>query len=291
VKAGNSCIFYDTTTGTNAMNCKTGVGGCVTNVPSDQAGILKGYTTTAGYDLATGLGTVNVANLVTAWPSSSSAPAVTLTPAKLTFAAEAVGSTSAAKVVTVKNSGTAALTLTSETITGTDASSFVISANTCATTLAAGANCKVSVEFKPAASGALDAALSIVDNASGSPQSVSLAGTGSGAKAPAVTLTPASLRLTFPAQTVGSASAAKLVTVENSGTAVLKLTSETITGTNATSFVKSATTCKATLAVGASCTISIESQPTVKGAVSAALSIVDNAAGSPQSVALTGKGK
>ena len=291
VKAGNACIFYDTTTGTNAMTCYKGDTNCVTKVATDQAGTLSGYSATAGYDLTTGLGTVNVANLVAAWPGAGGTPTVNLTPASLTFAAEAVGSTSAAQMVTVQNSGTAALTLTSETITGKNKGAFVKSATTCGASLAVGASCTVSVEFKPAGKGALDAALSISDNATGSPQSVSLTGTGGTATAPAVTLKPASLALTFPAETVGSTSPAKLVTVKNSGTAPLTLTSETITGTNATSFLKSATTCGTTLAVGASCTISIEAKPTVKGALAAALSIADNAAGSPQAVSLTGRGK
>src|SRR6202030_160176 len=106
------------------------------------------------------------------------APAVTLTPTSLAFASTTVGVTTAAQVVTVKNSGTAALTLTSETLTGTNATSFLISAKTCTTSLAAAASCTVSVEFKPTAAGALTASLSIADNATGSPQVVTLSGTG-----------------------------------------------------------------------------------------------------------------
>jgi hypothetical protein len=68
VAAGNACIFYDTTTGTNAMNCNTGDTNCVTSLAGDAAGILSGYSATAGYDLTTGLGSMNVANLVNAWP-------------------------------------------------------------------------------------------------------------------------------------------------------------------------------------------------------------------------------
>jgi hypothetical protein len=225
-----------------------------------------------------GLDTVNV-NAATA------APAVTLTPTSLTFASTPVGSTTAAQVVTVKNSGTATLNLTSETITGTNATSFIKSATTCGATLAASATCTVSVEFKPASAGALSAAISIADNAAGSPQSVTLTGTGT---APSVTLSPTSL--TFASTTVGSTTAAQVVTIKNSGTATLNLTSETIAGTNATSFIKSATTCGATLAASATCTVSVEFKPATTGTLAAALSIADNAAGSPQAVSLTGTG-
>ena len=287
VAAGNTCIFYDTTTGTNAMNCKKGDPNCVTSVTTDAAGILSGYNATAGYDLTTGLGSMNVTNLVNAWPAAAAAPAVTLTPISFAFASTTVGVTTAAQVVTVKNSGTAALTLTSETITGTNATSFLKSATTCTTSLAVGASCTVSVEFKPAAAGALTASLSIADNATGSPQIVKLTGTGAAAS-PAVTLTPTSL--TFASTTIGVATAARIVTVKNSGTAALTLTSETLTGTNATSFLVSAKTCTSSLAVGASCTVSVEFKPAAAGALTATLSIADNATGTPQTVKLTGTG-
>jgi len=287
VAAGNTCVFYDTTTGSNAMNCTKGDTNCVTSVNTDAYGILSGYNATTGYDLTTGLGSMNVTNLVNAWAAAVAGPAVTLTPTTLTFASTTVGVPTAAQVVTVTNSGTAALTLTSETLTGTNATSFLISANTCTTSLAAGASCAVSVEFKPTAAGTLTASLSIADNATGSPQTVSLAGTGTAA-APAVTLTPASL--TFVSTTVGSTTAPQVVTIKNSGTATLTLTSETLTGKNATSFLISANTCTTSLAAGASCAVSVEFKPAAAGALTASLSIADNATGSPQSVSLTGTG-
>jgi hypothetical protein len=73
---GGSCIFYDVTVGTNAMPCATGGPDCVTNAPSDQFGVLSGYGTTAGYDLATGLGSVNVANLANNWNEVSFQPTI-----------------------------------------------------------------------------------------------------------------------------------------------------------------------------------------------------------------------
>jgi Abnormal spindle-like microcephaly-assoc'd, ASPM-SPD-2-Hydin len=249
----------------------------------DQSGpninkVVFSLTTCASLCTDFGLDTVNI-NAATA------APAVTLTPTSLAFASTAVDSTTAAQAVTIKNSGTATLSLTSETITGTNATSFIKSATTCGTTLAAGGTCTVSVEFKPATAGALTASLSIADNATGSPQAVALTGTGT---APAITLTPTSLA--FASTSVGSTTAAQVVTIKNSGTATLSLTSETITGTHATSFIKSATTCGTTLAVGGTCTVSVEFKPATAGALTASLSIADNATGSPQAVALTGTG-
>jgi hypothetical protein len=85
--------------------------------------------------------------------------------------------TSPSQVVTLSNTGSAALNITSITFTGANASSFS-EANTCGSSVAAGGNCTIAVLFTPSAAGTLTASLSIADNASGSPQSVSLSGTG-----------------------------------------------------------------------------------------------------------------
>jgi len=109
------------------------------------------------------------------------APAVSLTPSSLTFSSQAVGTTSAAQTVTLKNSGTAALTINTIGMSGTNAGDFA-QINTCPispSTLAAGASCSISVTFTPTATGTRSASLSITDNASGSPHTVALSGTGS----------------------------------------------------------------------------------------------------------------
>lgn len=68
----NNCIFYDVPSGsTIAMPCVSGSPNCKTSTTGDQFGVLTGYSTGAGYDLATGLGSVNVANLVNQWSTYS----------------------------------------------------------------------------------------------------------------------------------------------------------------------------------------------------------------------------
>jgi hypothetical protein len=62
-------------------------------------------------------------------------------------------------------------------VTGADASSFEF-ANSCGSSLAIGANCTIHGHFAPVTTGALTAAVTIIDSASGSPQSISLSGTG-----------------------------------------------------------------------------------------------------------------
>ena len=219
------------------------------------------------------------------------APAVTLNPTSLSFGNQDVGTTSAAKSVTLTNSGTAALTISSIAVSGINAGDFA-QTNSCPlspSTLAAGANCTMSVTFSPSATGSRSASVTISDNATGSPQTVALLGTGT-VSAPAMTLNPTSL--SFGNQNVGTTSAAKTVTLTNSGTAALTITSISVTGTNAGDFAQT-NTCPispSTLAAGANCTISVTFTPSASGARSGAVSMSDNAAGSPQSVALSGTG-
>ena len=81
------CVFNDLTTSTIAMPCIKGSSNCTTTTPSDRYGILSGYPATAGYDLATGLGSVNAANLVNSWSNANfigSTATLTLSPSTIT---------------------------------------------------------------------------------------------------------------------------------------------------------------------------------------------------------------
>ena len=214
------------------------------------------------------------------------APAVTLSGASISFGNQLVGSSSAVQTVSVSNSGTAPLTISSIALTGVNSGDFS-ETNTCPAspaTLAVSANCSVSLNFRPTATGARTASVSITDNAAGSPQSVSLTGTGT---TPAVMLSP--MGLTFSAQLVTTSSTAQTVTLTNNGTATLDIANITLTGTNGSDFSQT-NTCGATLAVAANCSISVAFKPTAAGNRVANLTITDDANGSPQTVTLTGTG-
>jgi phosphoesterase family protein/centrosomal CEP192-like protein len=219
---------------------------------------------------------------------SSTLPVVSLSPTSLAFPSTTVGTTSAAQAVTLKNSGGSSLTISSISITGTNSGDFKQS-NNCGSSVAAGASCAISVTFTPTATGTRTAAVSIADNASGSPQMVGLTGTGASSTtgSPVVSLSPTSL--TFPSQTVGTTSTAQPVTLKNTGTASLSITSISITGTNSGDF-KQSNGCGSSVAAGASCTINVTFTPTATGTRTASVSIADNASGSPQTVSLTGTG-
>jgi len=119
-------------------------------------------------------------------PPPTLTPAVSISPTSgLSFGSESVGSTSTAQSVTLTNSGNANLTISTVTIGGTNASDFSKTADTCAgATVAAGGTCSISVTFAPTATGSRSASVSIADNATGSPQSVSLSGTATSSPTP-----------------------------------------------------------------------------------------------------------
>jgi hypothetical protein len=142
------------------------------------------------------------------------------------------------------------------------------------------------VTFTPSAVGNRTASLNFPDNAAGSPQTVSLSGAGTSS---GVSLSTTSLN--FNNQTVGTTSAAGTVTLTNSGTANLTISTVTITGTNAGDFAKSADSCSgATVTPNGACSVSVTFTPSAVGNRTASLNFPDNAAGSPQTVSLAGTG-
>ena len=86
-----------------------------------------------------------------------------------------------------------------------------------------------------------------------------------------------------------SANAMQTVVLKNTGTATLTISGIAVGGTNAGDFSQT-NTCGASLASGASCNIVVTFTPSASGSRAASLSVTDNAAGSPQSVALSGTG-
>ena len=104
-------------------------------------------------------------------------PAISLSPASYSFSATNIGSTSSPQTFTLANSGTAALELSSLSLSGPNPGDFTES-NTCGESVNAGSNCIITVSFAPKAKGVRTATVSIADNAADSPQSISLSGTG-----------------------------------------------------------------------------------------------------------------
>ena len=200
----------------------------------------------------------------------------------LTFAQQAVGSTSLPQVVTLTNTGGATLSLTGVNITGPNANDFA-QINNCGSTLAPNVGCQISVTFAPIASVNAVALLSLADNAPGSPQGVALVGTTP--PAGGATLSPNTI--TFPNQYVGTSGLPQTVTLTNTGTAALTIASVT----SSPSDFGVLNSCGSSVAPGASCSIGVFFDPATSGARTGTVTITDNAADSPQSVTLSGTGQ
>jgi hypothetical protein len=218
------------------------------------------------------------ASTTTTPTTPSSGPAVMLSSASLTFTG--LGT----QTVTLTNSGSADLTITSIVAGG----NFTETDNCAGQSVAAGAGCSINVSFvlATASPGSSSGAVTITDNAASSPQSVSLSGPGV-APAGAVQL-PTSL--TFAGQLVGTRSSAQPVTLTNSATgsaAPLAILRIAINGTNGDDFAIAQNTCPSSLAQGTSCTVGVTFAPTGSGARTGALNFFDNANALPGNIQIT----
>src|SRR5207245_2429715 len=198
-----------------------------------------------------------------------------------TFASQQVGSTSAAQAVALTNTGTTPVSITSIAITGANPGDFG-QTNNCGASVAAGANCTINVTFTPAATGTRSGTLTVTDNATNSPQTASLTGTGITTFAG---LSPTSL--TYITQPVPTPRSSDPVALTNTGTTPVSFTSIAITGANPADFGQT-NNCGASVAVGANCTINVTFAPVAAGTRAAALTVTDNASNSPQTASLSG---
>ena len=217
------------------------------------------------------------------------APIAVVRPSQLVFASnQTVGTASLAQKVLVSNTGSAPLGFTQQiSVGGANAADFLESDN-CGASVAAGAFCTVSVKFAPQSPGSKTASLIVTDNDPTSPQNVAL--TGTAVPAPGVEVAPTSLG--FAPQSVGSQSAAAPVTITNSGTVALSFTQGiSIAGADPNDFSQTSNcSLQSGLQLNQQCTVDVVFEPTAGGTRSATLTIADTAAGSPQTVPLSGNG-
>ncbi len=186
-----------------------------------------------------------------------------------------VGSSANATVLLANTSASGNVSISNIAITG-DYSQ----ANNCPQTLLPATSCKVQVTFTPTAQGNGVGNLTITDTAPGSPHVIALIGSG---LVPQVGLAPTSL--TFASQVVGTSSTTQVVTLTNTGGANLTISNVATTG----DFSES-NDCGVLLPASANCQISVSFSPTLVGNRTGTLSIIDSAAGSPHTAALSGTG-
>jgi hypothetical protein len=181
--------------------------------------------------------------------------------------------------VTLTNSGSSAAT----SLALTTVSPFSLVQNTCTDSLAAGASCSTGVVFSPSLKGTYSGTLAISSLTS----SASVLLNGKGGVPGSVTFQPSSL--TFAQTGVGLSSGVSTVTITNSDS-VTSLSNFTITPAPAAEFKLATTTCGATLAAGASCTVGVTFTPSSAGVRSGTLAVSDSLLTAGSTMALAGKG-
>lgn len=191
---------------------------------------------------------------------------------------------SGSRVVTLRNDAPTTVTISALALAGTHSSEFTLTANGCLKSLAPSASCTVTVNAPKAVLGLRQGSLNITANTATAVPSVAVRATGVQG---ALSVTPTSAA--YGAVTVGSTKSQSF-TVSNSGTAVLNVSSVTVGGADDSRFTVATNTCS-TLAVGATCTVSVAYAP--ESAVNAAASLKvssSNASNGSASVALSGSG-
>lgn len=244
--------------------------------------------------MGTRSGTLTIAHNATGSPSTVSfsgtgtatpEPGIALDATSIDLGAQVVAVLSSSKkTLTLTNSGGSALVLGSIGTNGADAGSFVLG-GTCTNGLSVPAQgtCTVTVEIKPVTLGVKTATLTIASNAKTGEASVALRATSVNTPAPEVSLSQAAVgfgSVTFNTQSMG-----RVVRLTNSGTAPMTVTS--IVSTSA-EYVSSHD-CPASLAVAASCTITIVYKPTTDNSAESVV-LTTNAISSPNSIVVTGQG-
>ena len=198
----------------------------------------------------------------------------TFSPSALTFATTAVGSSSAAQIVTITNTGNTPMIVTNVTATTGFAQT-----NNCTSVPVSGA-CSISVTFTPTIGGTQNGTVTINDNAQGNPHAVTLSGNG---VAGVASISPSSL--TFGSDAVGTASAPQTIAITNTGNGTL-----TVSGVQATDDFAIGNNSCTSVAAGATCTLQVTFTATASGTRTGTVTFTDSAANSPQVVTLTGSG-
>lgn len=205
-----------------------------------------------------------------------SSPLATVSPSRQNFGTVANGGKSDSLTITVTNSGNGPLHVTGATV----APPFNIVQPICQGALARLENCVIPVALSPITLGTQSGQVLIQEDALNSKPIVFVSGT---SVTPTITADPASI--TFASQGLNTSSLAQTITLSNTSKVAGTFASITASGQFAAT-----SQCGATLAPGATCTVSIVFTPSSIGIQNGSLTITDNATGTPQNISLTGTG-
>ncbi len=294
--SGSSVLHYTSITAPAQFTLGTGIGACAASggtldVAASCYIVVEFSPTTRG----TASGNISIVSGAGTSPDTIGVtgtgvqPTADLDHSTVDFGGQLVGSTSEPQTVTLTNNGNTYLTVSGITTSAP----YSLGTGTCPLTsdwtLGAGGSCTILISFSPTAEGSAPGSVTITSDASSSPDHITLSGTG-GAGSTTGELSLSTSALTFPAQLLGTTSSAQSVTLTNTGTGSLAITSITTSAP----YSLGAGTCPksgGTVNAGASCTILVKFSPTVVGPAPArSITITSNAGSSPDHVTLSGSG-
>jgi hypothetical protein len=201
----------------------------------------------------------------------------TANPASVSFGSVAVGS-DGLQSITLTNSGTASITISSAEASGTG---FAIAGLSTPMSVGAGQSVRFSASFTPTSAGNASGNISIASDAPGSPMLIALSGTGAQAQ---IAIVPSSA--VFGSVVIGNSNS-QTVTVSNSGTANLTISQAATTGAG---FSTAGLNSPLTIAAGNRAAFNVVFAPSSSGGAAGSLTLLSNAANSPLAIPLTGTG-
>jgi hypothetical protein len=302
----SSLNFANTLMGTSASQSasltNTGTGSvdisqvAITGAGFGVSGFTGGMTLAAGQSVAltvsftpvtaaSATGSLSVISSATNSPATISLtgkgvqPQISVIPSSVSFSNVAVGVTYT-QALTIKNPGTATLSVTQALLGGT---SFSFSGLTLPLSVLPGGSSSFAVGFKPPAAGSFSGNLTLVHNTPNSPLVVSLAGTG---VSPVLQLSASPNSLSFGSITTG-ATATQSVTLTNSGNSSVSLSQISVSGA---AFSDTGFVLPLTLAAGQATSLSATFTPPTSGNFTGSVSIISNATNSPIAISLSGSG-
>lgn len=196
----------------------------------------------------------------------------------LVLPVQLINTTGPPDVVTLTNNGTTALSIRSIKVSG----EFQVS-STCGTSVAPGANCAISVVFRPTSVGKHSGLVTVVDSASSKAQVIEVSGSGT-----IVKVLPGSLN--FGSQKIGTKSKVQMVTITNEGSTTFYYNTVGIGGADTKDFSETDNCTGHFIPPGGVCETAVAFTPTKTGVRTGTLYIVPKGTTSPQPVTLTGTG-
>ena len=291
--SGSGALTLSAITATSGFGVTHNCGG---SVAAGASCTLAVTFTPAATGAATG--SVSVASNATGSPHAVSltgagvaaSPVLTWSPATtaLAFGDVSVGASPAAQSLTLSNQGPGSVTLQQFMLAGAQAADFSVGAGTCAVnaTLAQGASCSLGLAFQPGAIGARGATLHVVSSGT-NPPDVALAGNGTALAQPAIGVVPGTLN--FVVTGTATAVSSQTLMLQNTGSAVLKVTSVAVASGSFTLSSAATNGCAAApfdLMPGQSCVLAVGWTSSTAGTETGTVEINTTAAATPMQVAL-----